>query len=129
MSQPIATWYTIEFDAGQVRLSASPPGQQPWIQTFGWDEVERVCFEAGDFVASDTIYLFTRLRPESYVIPLEAAEARNFGSKSFSAAYSTPNWQLKWRQRLKEYFAGRRLIRCLSSAGALPACFSYASGR
>ena len=78
MSQPIATWYTVEFDAGQVSLIASPPGQQPWTQTFRWDEVERVCFEAGDFVASDALYLFTRLRPESYVIPIEAAGGQEF---------------------------------------------------
>lgn len=69
---PLSDWYTVEFDAEEVRLSASPPGHQAWEQSFRWDTIERVCFEAAGFAVSDGLYIFTSLRPESYVIPIEA---------------------------------------------------------
>ena len=65
-------WYFIEFDETEVRVRATPPGREPWSQSFRWDSVIRVCFEAADLYKSDGIYVFTSLRPESYAIPTEA---------------------------------------------------------
>ena len=68
-------WYAVEFDAEEVRLSASPPNMTAWQQSFRWDEVVRVCFQSQDFLLSDELYIFTSQRPESYLIPLEASGA------------------------------------------------------
>jgi hypothetical protein len=68
----VSDWYIVEFDPDIVRLSASPSGRQPWTQEFRWADIERICFKAEDFTASDGIYVFTNQRPESYAIPIKA---------------------------------------------------------
>ena len=68
----VREWYTVEFDADNIRLKANPPGGQPWSQELRWADIDRVCFVAEDFTVSDGIYLFTNQRPESYAIPVEA---------------------------------------------------------
>jgi len=37
-----------------------------------WDSVTRVCLEAADFPVSDDLYIFTSLRLESWLVPIEA---------------------------------------------------------
>ena len=68
----LADWFKVEFDARVITISASPPGREAWCQKVRWDTVVRVCFEAEELLISDAIYLFTNLRPESYVVPTEA---------------------------------------------------------
>jgi hypothetical protein len=50
----------------------SPPGRQPWQADIPWDSVVRVWFEAEGPLDSDSLYVFTSLRAESWVIPAEA---------------------------------------------------------
>ena len=74
----VKDWYTVEFDSDYVRLSASPPERQPWIQEFRWADIERICFRAEGLAVSDGIYVFTGERPESYAIPIEARGGQEF---------------------------------------------------
>ena len=71
-------WYKVEFDDEKVTQKVSPPGQESWTQSFLWADVVRVCFEATDFLESDAIYVFTRTREKSYVIPSEAQGGLEF---------------------------------------------------
>jgi hypothetical protein len=72
MSAPISTWFNVEFDDDRVSLDVRPPGGEAWTQGFRWADVERVCFKAEGLDLSDGIYVFTSLRPESFVIPTDA---------------------------------------------------------
>lgn len=74
MSQrsPLREWFRVEFDESGVRMDVRPPGRAPWKASFAWADVQRTCFKAEDDSVSDGIYVFTRLRPESFVIPTEA---------------------------------------------------------
>ena len=65
-------WFVVMTDDSSVRLSVSPPGRSAWQAVIPWDSVTRVCFEAADFLVSDDLYIFTSLRPESWLIPVEA---------------------------------------------------------
>lgn len=66
-------WFLVRFDDERVTLSARPPDGPPWEQSFKWSEVTRVCYKAEGALASDGVYVFTTQRPESFVIPVEAA--------------------------------------------------------
>lgn len=65
-------WYSVEFDEMSVRRRVAPAGQEPWSDSFFWHDIIRVCFQAGDFLEPDEIYIFTNQREESYQIPTEA---------------------------------------------------------
>jgi hypothetical protein len=65
-------WFVVMTDDSSVSLSVSPPGRSAWQAVIPWDSVIRVCFEAAGFLASDDLYIFTSLRPESLLIPTEA---------------------------------------------------------
>jgi hypothetical protein len=65
-------WFSVLFDDTAIVLQANPPGATAWQATIAWEHIIRVCFEAGDWSESDTIYIFTYERPESYVVPIEA---------------------------------------------------------
>jgi len=65
-------WFTVRFDDTTIALQVNPPGAIAWQATIAWERIIRVCFEAGDQFESDTVYIFTDERPESYVIPIEA---------------------------------------------------------
>jgi hypothetical protein len=68
----LAEWYRIHFDDRAVVRDVSPPSGEPWRDEFAWTDVVRVCFRAGTVLESDELYVFTSVRPESYVIPTEA---------------------------------------------------------
>lgn len=68
-------WFAVALNEQSIRLEVSPPGREPWQAVIPWDSVARVCFEAEGPMASDSLYVFTSLRPESWVIPVEAAGA------------------------------------------------------
>lgn len=75
---PVSEWFSVQSDGAAVRISARPPGGAPWEVEFRWDEIERVCFKAEGLGASDGIYVFTRGRPESYSVPVEARGGVDF---------------------------------------------------
>lgn len=81
MNRPLSEWFTVEFDSDLVRVAADPPGRKPWSEQFSWSDIERICFKAEDFTTSDGIYVFTRLRPESFAIPVEARGGQDFWSE------------------------------------------------
>jgi hypothetical protein len=66
------SWFVVAPDTRSFSLEVSPPGREPWQAVIPWDSVTRVCFEADGPLASDSLYVFTSLRPESWVIPVEA---------------------------------------------------------
>lgn len=70
MSAP--TWFRFWFDEQGVHRQARPLGQPAWADSLAWADIERVCVEMADLFEPDTLYLFSRLRPESYVFPLES---------------------------------------------------------
>lgn len=65
-------WFAVTLDGRSFSLQVSPPGRESWQAVIPWDSVARVCFEAAGPLASDSLYIFTSLRPESWVIPVEA---------------------------------------------------------
>lgn len=69
----IDQWYQVRFDERAVYRNVTPPGGQPWSDEFAWKDVIRVCFHTGSLFESDELYIFTSTRPESYLIPTEAA--------------------------------------------------------
>lgn len=72
-SAGVATWFRVTWDSEQVHLDVEPPGRSAWVASFPWASVSRVCFKPEGVEASDGIYVFTTLRPESFVIPVEAS--------------------------------------------------------
>jgi len=90
MSQPLSEWFSVAFDAETVSLSARPPGRKPWTQGFRWTDIERVCFKAEGLEASDGVYIFTRLRPESFVIPTEARGGSEFWAEVIRRGHFDP---------------------------------------
>ena len=75
---PLDEWFFVTFDDHTVRLHVEPPGRQAWAAAFTWASIVRICFEAADWCASDSIYVFTSQRPQSYVIPTEAHGGNEF---------------------------------------------------
>ena len=76
MSQNIPSlneWFRVQFDDAVISLQVNPPNRPAWEAQIRWEVIIRVCFKAGDFLDSDEIYVFTNERPESYLIPTEAA--------------------------------------------------------
>lgn len=66
------SWFVVTTDDRCFSLSVRPPGRPSWQAVIPWDSVVRVCFKAEDFLVSDALFVFTSLRPESWVIPTEA---------------------------------------------------------
>jgi hypothetical protein len=71
--RPLHQWFFVSFDDSKVTMRAEPPGRKAWEQSFPWSSVTRVCFKDEGLWYSDGIYVFTSLRPESFVIPTEAS--------------------------------------------------------
>jgi hypothetical protein len=68
----LGDWFHVRFDEHGVYRRVESPGKEPWSDQFAWVDVVRVCLEVRDFLESDALYIFTRQRPESYAIPMEA---------------------------------------------------------
>ena len=64
----LSTWYHVSFDEEWVYLDIS--GEKT---RFRFDEITRVCYQLWSFMMTDELYIFTRTRKESYLIPVEAA--------------------------------------------------------
>jgi hypothetical protein len=63
----------VTWDEEAVHLNVAPPGGDAWMASFPWSSITRVCFKAEGLELSDGVYVFTTLRPESFVIPTEAS--------------------------------------------------------
>jgi hypothetical protein len=71
-SKKLENWFSVTWDDEYIYRNVSPPGKEAWNDEFRWADIERICFEATDYMYSDDIYIFTTERPESYVIPTES---------------------------------------------------------
>ena len=56
-------------------MDIRPPGRKNSSDRLKWSDINRVVFEASEFTESDSIYLFTNFRSESYLIPADARGA------------------------------------------------------
>jgi len=65
-------WYKVRLSDSGIRLEVSPPGRAAWQADILWSDIVRVCFKAEDFLQSDGWCVFTKHRPESYAVPVEA---------------------------------------------------------
>jgi hypothetical protein len=65
-------WFVVFTDDQSIHLSVTPPGRPPWQAVLPWNSITRVCFEAEGPLVSDSLYLFTGFRAESWVVPVEA---------------------------------------------------------
>ena len=72
----LTDWYRVYFDDLAVHRDVAPPGRDPWSDEFAWADIVRVCFKTGSLFESDELYIFTRKRDESYLIPTEAGGGR-----------------------------------------------------
>jgi len=80
----VSDWFSVEFDEDVVRLSAEPLEQEPWSQQFRWVDIKRICFKVEDVTTSDGIYVFTKARPESFAIPIEARRGKELWEEILS---------------------------------------------
>lgn len=71
-SKKLENWFSVTWDDEYIYRSVSPPGNDAWSDKLKWEDIERICFEATDYMYPDDIYFFTTERPESYVVPTEA---------------------------------------------------------
>lgn len=91
------------WDEEFIYRNVSPPFKKEWSDQFCWKDVERICFEATDFLESDNLYFFTKGRDESYVIPIEAKGGNEL-----------------WNIILdKELFDAEQALRAMTSVGGL----------
>lgn len=68
----LETWYHVSFDEEYIYRKVDPPGSEGWNDKCRWEDIIRICFQPGDFLQTDELYIFTSEREESYLIPLEA---------------------------------------------------------
>ena len=65
-------WYRVRFDESGLTRDVRPPQNPAWQDEIAWQDISRVCFKTQEFYESDEIYIFTRQRAESYLIPTQA---------------------------------------------------------
>ncbi|MCP4265641.1 MAG: hypothetical protein GY777_08715 [Candidatus Brocadiaceae bacterium] len=71
-SKKLENWFIVHWDENFIYLDVTPPRKEAWSDKFRWADIERICFEATDYLFSDDLYFFTTNRAESYVVPIEA---------------------------------------------------------
>lgn len=69
-------WYHVTFDETGFTRHVTPPGGEAWTDSVQWAEIVRVCLEMEDFIGTDSLYVFTAARPESYQMPMMAESVR-----------------------------------------------------
>lgn len=69
-------WFQVHFDEAGFTRAAQPAGRPAWHDAVAWAAIVRVCLKMEGPLGSDGLYVFTRARPESYAVPLEAEGAQ-----------------------------------------------------
>lgn len=87
-------------------MDVSPPGKAAWSDKFKWADIERICFEATDYMFSDDLYFFTAGRSESYVIPTEAKGGCEIWQLVIEKSYLMQSLRLKQPPRWRAFFVG-----------------------
>ena len=72
----LETWYHVSFDKDYIYRNVEPPEREKWTDYLQWEDIIRICYHPGDFLETDELYIFTKEREESYLIPLEADGAQ-----------------------------------------------------
>ena len=67
----VRDWYRVRVTDAGIALDVAPPRREAWHADILWGDIIRVCFRAEPLL-SDGLYLFTKHRPESYAVPVEA---------------------------------------------------------
>lgn len=105
---PLSQWFVVRFDEELVTLAARPPGREAWKQSFAWSSVIRVCFRDEGAFASEGLYVFTRERPESFVIALEAHGGHAFLDALGRRGLFPPKpWRSRRSPAMARFAAGR----------------------
>lgn len=69
----LKNWYHVTFDEKGITRNVDPPEKESWTDFVPWDRIIRICFKSAEyFLYTDEIYIFTKDRPESYLIPMDA---------------------------------------------------------
>ncbi|WP_444919607.1 hypothetical protein ACJJID_11460 [Microbulbifer sp. CnH-101-G] len=68
----LESWIFVTCGSESICRHIAAPRKEQWNDKFRWSEIERICFEATDYMFSDDIHFFTTESPASYVIPTEA---------------------------------------------------------
>jgi len=68
----LENWYFVRYDKEYIYRKVEAPGKEPWSDSFKWDDIIRICFNATYCLCPDEYLFFTSERPESYLIPSEA---------------------------------------------------------
>jgi len=72
-SKKLDAWFHVSFNDEGISWNVAAPGGEPWTDFVSWGQIIRVCFKSAEFfLSTDEIYIFSKERPESYVIPMEA---------------------------------------------------------
>jgi hypothetical protein len=65
-------WYRVRLSYTGIQLDVSPPGKPAWQALIPWADITRVCYKVEAGFVSSGWYIFTKDRPESYPVPVEA---------------------------------------------------------
>jgi hypothetical protein len=75
----LSEWYEVSYDKTYVYRNVNPPKDgEAWDDKFRWEDIIIICFNRGDYMITDEIYIFTNQREESYVIPTECEGGAEF---------------------------------------------------
>jgi hypothetical protein len=105
-------WYLVSFDSEFITQNVRPPGREPWVQAFRWNEIEKILFIGRGGFHSDELYFFTTQRPESFVVPTQASGGHEllqeliarkyFDSPEFTKILLSPYGAYWWPEALNE---------------------------
>ncbi|QFT55790.1 hypothetical protein [Microbulbifer sp. THAF38] len=68
----LESWFFVTCDSESIYRHIAAPRKEQWNDKFRLSEIERIYFEATDYMFSDDIHFFITESPASYVIPTEA---------------------------------------------------------
>lgn len=68
----------IEFDEQEVRVRVLERLNPGFNRSFGWSEVERVCFQDGGLMSSDLLFIMVRGQEKPVIVPSEARGGAEF---------------------------------------------------
>ncbi len=109
-NSPLDQWFSVSFDSDFITQNVRPPGGEPWVQAFRWNEIERILFVARGGLLSDELYFFTTQRAESFVVPTQAfgghqllqelIARKYFDSPEFTRLLLSPSGAYWWPEAL-----------------------------
>jgi hypothetical protein len=74
----MAERFAVTWNEECVTIDDRRTPRKPRTVNFKWTDIERVCFEARDFIQYDLIHVFVTGRDNSYFIPIEAQNGGKF---------------------------------------------------